>query len=205
MTIAERHELRPFLNQPVVINGRLKSKTRVDRDCRNICLRAIEVRPFLNDTAIRNLEAVRVHHGWIQLTGVEYLLDGLVPMICTSVMVSQYTRRNGSSDLGFSPFASVCLDFVVRQAAMKQTDAHARQFVSDQLDQIEKGRPFFCFQADPANLMMQLQLLVMCDSEPPLVRGRLAEMLALIGVPNCSPNGFSRMKRKTLPKRTGFG
>ena len=205
MTTAERHELRPFLNQPVVIVGRLCKESRVDCGCRNACLRAIELHPFVNDIAVQDLDAVHVHHGWIQLTGVEYLLDGLVPMICTSVMVSQYTRRNGSSDLGFSPFASVCLDFVVRQAAMKQTDAHARQFVSDQLDQIEKGRPFFCFQADPANLMMQLQLLVMCDSEPPLVRGRLAEMLALIGVPNCSPNGFSRMKRKTLPKRSGFG
>ena len=202
---AERHELRPFLNQPVVIVGRLKKESRVDRDYRNVCLRAIEVRSFSNDTAIRNLEAVRVHHGWIQLTGLEYLLDGLVPMICTSAMVSQYTRRNGSSDLGFSPFASVCLDCVVRHAAMKQTDADARQFVSDQLDQIEQGRPYFSFQTDPANLMMRLRLWVMCDSEPPLVRRRLAEMLLLIGVPNGDSNRFLGMQRKSFSRISGFG
>ena len=202
---AQRQELHPFFNQPVVIVGRLKKESRVDLDYRNVCLRAIEVRPFVDDTAVRNLEAVRVHHGWIQLTGLEYLLDGLVPMICTSAMVSQYTRRNGSSDLGFSPFASVCLDFVVRQAATKQTDGHARQFISDQLDQIEQGRPFFSFQADPANLMMQLQLWVMCDLEPPLVRQRLAEMLASVGVPNSNPNQFFGMQRRDYPRIIGFG
>ena len=202
---AQRHELRPFLNQPVVIVGRLKKESRVNRDYRNVCLRAIEVRPFVDDTAVRNLAAVRVHHGWIQLTGLDYLLDGLVPMICTSAMVSQYTRRNGSSDLGFSPFASVCLDFVVRQAVMKQTDGHARQFVSDQLDQIEQGRPFFSFQTDPANLMMQLQLWVMCDLEPPLVRQRLAEMLALVGMPNSNSNQFFGIQRRDYPRIVGFG
>ncbi len=202
---AQRQELHPFVNQPVVIVGRLKKESRVDLDYRNVCLRAIEVRPFVDDTAVRNLEAVRVHHGWIQLTGLEYLLDGLVPMICTSAMVSQYTRRNGSSDLGFSPFASVCLDFVVRQAVMKQTDGHARQFVSDQLDQIEQGRPFFSFHADPANLMMQLQLWVMCDLEPALVRQRLVEMLALVGVPNSNSNQFFGMQRRDSPRIIGFG
>ena len=202
---AQRQELHPFFNQPVVIVGRLKKESRVDLDCRNVCLRAIEVRPFVDDTAVRKLEAVRVHHGWIQLTGLEYPLDGLVPMICTSAMVSQYTRRNGSSDLGFSPFASVCLDFVVRQAVMKQTDGHARQFVSDQLDQIEQGRPFFSFQADPANLMMQLQLWVMDDLEPPLVRQRLAEMLASVGVPNSNSNQFFGMQRRDSPRIIGFG
>ena len=202
---AQRQELHPFFNQPVVIVGRLKKESRVDLDYRNVCLRAIEVRPFVDDTAVRKLEAVRVHHGWIQLTGLEYLLNGLVPMICTSAMVSQYMRRNGSSDLGFSPFASVCLDFVVRQAVMKQTDGHARQFVSDQLDQIEQGRPFFSYQADPANLMRQLQLWVMCDPEPPLLRRRLAEMLLLIGVQNGHSNRFLGMQRKSFSRICGFG
>jgi len=202
--MAERHELRHFLNQPVVIVGRLQKESHLDRDYRNACLRAIELRPFADDTAVQNLDAVRVHHGWIQLTGMEYLLGGLVPMICTSAMVSQYTRRNGSSDLGFSPYLSVCLDFVVQQAAMKKTDSCARQFVSDQLNQIEQGRPFFSLRADPVMLKMQLQLWVTRDPEPPPGGRRLAEMLALIGVPNGNSTEFHRMQRENSSKTSGF-
>ena len=111
MTV-ERHELRLFLNQPVVIVGRLSKENSINGNHRNACLRAIEMRPLVSDTAIQTLDAVRVHHGWLQLTGMEYSMPGLVPMLCTAAMVSRYTRSNGSTDLGFSPFASVCLDSV---------------------------------------------------------------------------------------------
>ena len=117
--MAERYELRPFLNQPVVILGRLSKEARINH-YRNACIRAIELRPFVSDQAVQDLDPVCIHHGWLQLTGVEDVLGGLVPMICASAMVSRYTRNSGSSDLGFSPFASVCLDHVVRQAAMKK-------------------------------------------------------------------------------------
>ena len=202
--MAERHELRHFLNQPVVIVGRLQKESYLNRNYRNACLRAIELRPFVDDTAVQNLDAVHVHHGWIQITGMEYLLSGLVPMICTSAMVSQYTRRNGSSDLGFSPYLSVCLDFVVQQAAMKKTDFFARQFVSDQLNQIEQGRPFFSFHADPVMLKMQLQLWVTRDPDSPQAGRRLTEMLALIGVLNGSSTEFHRMQRNNSSKISGF-
>ena len=202
---AERYELRPFLNQPVVIVGRLSKEIRSNLNCRNVCIRAIELRPFVSDQAVQDLDAVCVHHGWIQLTGLEDQLGGLVPMICMSAMVSRYTRNSGSSDLGFSPFASVCLDHVVRQAAMKKTDGLARQFVSDQLRQIEQGRPFFCFHADPAVVRMQLQLWLMRQPEPPAAARRLAELLSTIGARHGDQLWLPRMKRKNFSKKSGFG
>ena len=201
--MAERYELRPFLNQPVVILGRLSKEARINL-YRNACIRA-ELRPFVSDQAVQDLDAVCVHHGWIQLTGLEDQLGGLVPMICASAMVSRYTRNSGSSDLGFSPFASVCLDHVVRQAAMKKTDDLARQFVSDQLRQIEQGRPFFCFHADPAMVMMQLQCWLMDDKDPPSAEARLAEVQSMIGVRPGGQPGFARTKRKSFPRISGFG
>lgn len=202
--MAERYELRPFLNQPVVILGRLSKEARINH-YRNACIRAIELRPFVSDQAVQDLDAVCVHHGWIQLTGLEDQLGGLVPMICASAMVSRYTRNSGSSDLGFSPFASVCLDHMVRQAAMKKTDDLARQFVSDQLRQIEQGRPFFCFHADPAMVMMQLQCWLMDDKDPPSAEARLAEVQSMIGVRPGGQPGFARTKRKSFPRISGFG
>ena len=201
----ERYELHPFLNQPVVIVGRLSKEIRSDLNCRNVCIRAIELRPFVSDQAVQDLDAVCVHHGWIQLTGLEDQLGGLVPMICTSAMVSRYTRNSGSSDFGFSPFASVCLDSVVRQAAIKKTDALARQFVSDQLQQIEQARPFFCFHADPAMVVMRLRLWLRREPEPLSADRRLAELLAMVGGRQGNQRGLTRMKRKSFPKISGFG
>ena len=201
----ERYELHPFLNQPVVIVGRLSKVISVNHRYRNACIRSIELRPFVSHQAVQDLDALKVHHGWIQLTGVEDLLGGLVPMICMSAMVSRYTRNSGSSDLGFSPFASVCLDYVVRQAAMKKTDALARQFVSDQLQQIEQARPFFCFHADPAMVMMRLRLWLRREPEPLSADRRLAELLTMVGGRQGNQRGLTRMKRKSFPKISGFG
>ena len=204
MTV-ERHELRLFLNQPVVIVGRLSKQNSINGNHHNACLRAIEMRPLVSDTAIQTLDAVRVHHGWLQLTGMEYSMPGLVPMLCTAAMVSRYTRSNGSTDLGFSPFASVCLDFVVRRAATKKTDVLAKQFIGDQLNDIEQGRSFFCLQADPAMVLMQLKLWLIRESQPPPHGARLADILSMIGIQNCKSNGFVKIPRKNLSEISGFG
>lgn len=204
MTV-ERHELRLFLNQPVVIVGRLSKQNSINGNRHNACLRAIEMRPLVGDTAIQTLDAVRVHHGWLQLTGMEYSMPGLVPMLCTAAMVSRYTRSNGSTDLGFSPFASVCLDFVVRRAATKKTDVLAKQFIGDQLNDIEQGRSFFCLQADPAMVLMQLKLWLIRESQPPPHGARLADILSMIGIQNCKSNGFVKIPRKNLSEISGFG
>ena len=201
---SERQELYPFLNQPVVILGRLTKETRINH-YRNACMRAIELRPFVSDQAVQDLDPVCIHHGWLQLTGVEDVLGGLVPMICTSAMVSRYTRKGGSSDLGFAPFESVCLDYVVRQAARQKTETLARQFVSHQLNQIELGSPCFCFHADPAMVMMQLQCWLMDDKDPPSAEARLAEVQSMIGVRPGGQPGFARTKRKSFPRISGFG
>ena len=198
MTV-ERHELHLFLNQPVVIVGRLSKQNSINGNRHNACLRAIEMRPLVGDTAIQTLDAVRVHHGWLQLTGMEYSMPGLVPMLCTAAMVSRYTRSNGSTDLGFSPFASVCLDFVVRRAATKKTDVLAKQFIGDQ------GRSFFCLQADPATVLMQLKLWLIRESQPPPHGARLADILSMIGIQNCKSNGFVKIPRKNLSEISGFG
>ena len=204
MTV-ERHELRLFLNQPVVIVGRLSKQNSINGNRHNACLRAIEMRPLVGDTAIQTLDAVRVHHGWLQLTGMEYSMPGLVPMLCTAAMVSRYTRSNGSTDLGFSPFASVCLDFVVRRAAMKKTDVLAKQFIGDQLNDIEQGRSFYCLQADPATVLMQLKLWLIRDSQPPPHGARLTDILSMIGIQNCKSTGFVEIPRKNPSEVSGFG
>ena len=62
---------------------------------------------------------------------------------------------------------------------MKKTDALARLFVSDQLQQIQQARPFL-FHADPAMVMTRLQLWL--RREPGLSADRrLAELLAMVG------------------------
>lgn len=197
--------MRPFLNRPVVIVGRHAKDNNISGNYRNACLRAIEIRPLVSDMAIQNLEAVHVHHGWLQLTGMEYSMPGLVPMLCTAAMVSRYTRSNGSRDLGFSPFASVCLDFVVQRAAMKKTDVLAKQFIGDQLNDIEQGRSFFCLQADPSMVLLQLKHWLISESQPPPHGARLADILSMIGIQNCKSSGFVKIRRKNPSEVSGFG
>ena len=66
---SERQELYPFLNQPVVILGRLTKETRINH-YRNACIRAIELRPFVSDQAVQDLDPVCIHHGWLQECGI---------------------------------------------------------------------------------------------------------------------------------------
>ena len=200
---SERQELYPFLNQPVVILGRLTKETRINH-YRNACVRAIELRPFVSDQAVQDLDPVCIHHGWLQLTGVEDVLGAGAHDLHVSDGQQIHQERR-LIDLGFAPFESVCLDYVVRQAARQKTETLARQFVSHQLNQIELGSPCFCFHADPAMVMMQLQCWLMDDKDPPSAEARLAEVQSMIGVRPGGQPGFARTKRKSFPRISGFG
>ena len=203
---AERQELHPFSQSACCDPWSTEKRKPVDLIITAMpAYVRLKLRPFVSDQAVQDLDPVCIHHGWLQLTGVEDVLGGLVPMICTSAMVSRYTRKGGSSDLGFAPFESVCLDYVVRQAARQKTETLARQFVSHQLNQIELGSPCFCFHADPAMVMMQLQCWLMDDKDPPSAEARLAEVQSMIGVRPGGQPGFARTKRKSFPRISGFG
>ena len=152
-----RHELHPLLHQRVVLVGRLNKCQANAIGSLDVCLRAVEVRPWRQDVALLSLPAVRVHHGWLQMNELQHTLDGPVPMLCIAACVEPYQRRNGAADLGFRTLSSLFLDQALsnlQRIVNPSEHAEQRQRL---LRRISDSRDYFSLEQQPAALIKVLQ------------------------------------------------
>ena len=184
-----RHELHPLLHQRVVLVGRLNKCQANAIGSLDVCLRAVEVRPWRQDVALLSLPAVRVHHGWLQMDELQHTLDGPVPMLCVAACVEPYQRRNGQQDLGFRTLPSLFLDQALCELqSIANPSEHAEQG-QRLLRRISDSRDYFSLEQQPAALIQAIEH----DHELPLIEPIKTKNFSLRGRNQAptKPRGFS--------------
>ena len=163
-----RHELQPLLHQRVVLVGRLNKCQANGIGSLDVCLRAVEVRPWRQDVALLSLPAVRVHHGWLQMDELQYTLHGPVPMLCVTACVEPYQRRNGQQDLGFRTLPSLFLDQALSDLQSTNNPSERAEQRQRLLRRISDSRDYFSLEQQPAALIKALQNAVSPPSTVPV-------------------------------------
>ena len=152
-----RHQLQPLLHQRVVLIGRLNKCQANGIGSLDVCLRAVEVRPWRQDVALLSLPAVRVHHGWLQMDELQHTLDGPVPMLCVAACVEPYRRRNGQQDLGFRTLPSLFLDQALSDLQNIATPSERSEQRQRLLQRISDNKDHFSLEQQPAVLIQALE------------------------------------------------
>ena len=163
-----RHELQPLLHQRVVLVGRLNKCQANAIGSLDVCLRAVEVRPWRQDVALLSLPAVRVHHGWLQMDELQHTLDGPVPMLCVAACVEPYQRRNGQQDLGFRTLPSLFLDQALHDLQGTNNPNERSEQRQRLLQRISDNQDHFSLEQQPAALIQALQNAVAPPSTVPV-------------------------------------
>jgi len=152
-----RHQLQPLLHQRVVLIGRLNKCQANGIGSLDVCLRAVEVRPWRQDVALLSLPAVRVHHGWLQMHELQHTLNGPVPMLCVAACVEPYRRRNGLQDLGFRTLPSLFLDQALSDLHSIATPSERSEQRQRLLQRINDSQDHFSLEQQPAALIQALE------------------------------------------------
>ena len=163
-----RHQLQPLLHQRVVLVGRLNKCQANGIGSLDVCLRAVEVRPWRQDVALLSLPAVRVHHGWLQMDELQYTLHGPVPMLCVPACVEPYHRRNGQQDLGCRTLPSLFLDQALSDLQSTNNPSERAEQRQRLLQRISDQQDHFSLEQQPAALIKALQNAVSPPSTVPV-------------------------------------
>ena len=184
-----RHELQPLLHQRVVLVGRLNKWQANGIGSLDVCLRAVEVRPWRQDVALLSLPAVRVHHGWLQMDELQHTLDGPVPMLCVAACVEPYQRRNGQQDLGFRTLPSLFLDQALHDLQGTNNPSERAEQRQRLLQRISDQQDHFSLEQQPAALIQALQN----NHDLPLIEPTKTKHFSLQGRNHApaKPRGFS--------------
>ena len=184
-----RHELQPLLHQRVVLVGRLNKYQANAIGSLDVCLRAVEVRPWRQDIALLSLPAVRVHHCWLQMNELQHSLDGPVPMLCIAACVEPYRRRNGQQDLGFRTLPSLFLDKALRDLQSIANPSERAEQRQRLLQRISDQKDHFSLEQQPAALIQALEN----DYELPIIEPTKTKNFSLRGRNQAptKPRGFS--------------
>ena len=163
-----RQQLQPLLHQRVVLIGRLNKCQANGIGSLDVCLRAVEVRPWRQDVALLSLPAVRVHHGWLQMDELQHTLAGPVPMLCVAACVEPYQRRNGLQDLGFRTLPSLFLDQALSDLQSITNPGKRAEQRQRLLQRINDNKDHFSLEQQPAALIQALQNAVAPPSTAPI-------------------------------------
>ena len=147
-----RNELAELLGQPVVLAGRLNRCEPNPIGSLNICLKAVDVYPWRTDVAISSLPPVRVDHGWLQMPSLEHSMGGIVEMYWMTAEISNYQRKNGSRDIGFSHRPSLCLDHLLNKILNIDEYDQQVQCMQAALRRIQNRDQVFGFHCTPQQM-----------------------------------------------------
>ena len=184
-----RHQLQLLLHQRVVLIGRLNKCQANGIGSLDVCLRAVEVRPWRQDVALLSLPAVRVHHGWLQMDELQHSLNGPVPMLCVAAGVEPYRRRNGQQDLGFRTLPSLFLDQALHDLQSIANPSERAEQRQRLLQRISDNQDHFSLEQQPAALIQALQN----NHDLPLIEPTKTKFFSLRGRHQqpAKPRGFS--------------
>ena len=152
-----RNELAELLGQPVVLAGRLNRCEPNPIGSLNICLKAVDVYRWRTDVAISSLPPVRVDHGWLQMPSLEHSMGGIVEMYWMTAEISNYQRKNGSRDIGFSHRPSLCLDHLLNKILNIDEYNQQVEIIRDALRRIKNRDDIFGFHCTPQQMEATLK------------------------------------------------
>ncbi len=160
-----RECLRGMDGQWVVLIGRLNQCIADRIQSFNICLKAIEMRPWRTDVAITTLAAVNVDHAWLVMQKLEHTLCDRVQILCCTAEVMAYTRRNGRDDFGFDAIPSICLDHRASAICGMANRKDAMLQLKQLLIQIQRGEAHFGYAISPEPLIHAMDLCIAAEQQ----------------------------------------